>query len=635
MVDNFLNTSFIYLLVAVLVVPLSKRLGLGSVLGYLLSGIFLAQISGLSGDHHSLLSIGEIGVVMMLFLIGLELEPKLLWNMRFHLLGMGGLQVVATTALIAFGVSFFFPWQIAVSIGLILALSSTAIVLQTLQERKIEKTPAGQAMFSVLLFQDVAVIPFIALLSILALSAENSGLSDAVQSPFSQVIDPGYALLIFVVGLVVVGLGYVFNKPVLHYIARTGGNEIFTATALLLVVGSALLMVELGLSPALGTFIAGLVLARSEFVHEIRSSIEPFKGLFLGLFFVGVGMGLQLDILFDQPFTIVLLTCALLLAKGMVLLGISFLFRLPRINAWLFSLGLAQAGEFGFVLIGFASESGLLNIAISSQLVVIVTLSMLLTPLLFIAHNYIERSHHTSAPNNQTKHDMSGQVIIAGIGRFGQIINRMLVAHGLSTVVIDKDATLLEQIQRVGVKAYYGDATKPSVLNSVGLRDAALLVVAIDNRQQALSLVQYARRHYPRLRIIARAYDRLHLYSLRKAGADVVVRESYDGAVRCAEASLTMLQVPKDIAQKQAQAFVDLENESLEELYEIWDKNHEIQKNPAYLAGIKQRNEELRKALAGDKALQADFDYEDSELATAQAAQKEARQFTKNDTTPR
>ena len=369
MIDNFLSTSFIYLLMAVIVVPLSKRLGLGSVLGYLLAGVFIGPVSGITEDHHSLLAIGEIGVVMMLFLIGLELEPRLLWQLRFYLIGMGGLQVLASAFLIALVASFVLSiWQQAAAIGLILALSSTAIVMQTLNEKNLEKTPAGQAMFSVLLFQDVAVIPIIAFMSLLALSADvgvASGLSAA--SIDSMLFDSGYALLVIMVSVAVVVSGYVLSTPVLHYIARTGLREIFTATALLLVVGAALLMDELGLSPALGTFVAGVVLARSEFVHEIRSSIEPFKGLLLGLFFVGVGMGMDLGLMAEKPVAIVLSTTVFIVVKLIVLLAIARFFHMPRVNSWLFALGLAQAGEFGFVLISFALSSGVIGQLLASE----------------------------------------------------------------------------------------------------------------------------------------------------------------------------------------------------------------------------------------------------------------------------
>ena len=454
--------AFIYLCAAVIAVPIARRLGLGSVLGYLIAGIVIGPVAGLVGSEtQEIQHFAEFGVVMMLFLVGLELEPRMLWDMRARLLGLGGLQVVITAVLIAGGCLLLdVYWSVAVAIGLIFSLSSTAIVLQTLNEKGLVKTGGGRSSFSVLLFQDIAVIPMLALIPLLALPELMPGDPSVVQvaegahgdaghhEKMSLVAGlPGWGHALVVLGAVATVLlgGHFLSRPLFRFIADSRLREIFTASALLLVIGIALLMTLVDLSPALGTFLAGVVLANSEFRHELESDIEPFKGLLLGLFFITVGAGIDFNILFGDFATVIQLTVGVMLLKGMVLYGLARLFRMQSADGWLFTLSLAQAGEFGFVLLSFSLQNDVIPADLSKTLSLVVALSMLLTPALFILYEKLVLPK--LATREEAEPDAieeKGSVIIAGNGRFGQIVHRLLAASDIPTVVLDHEASIID-----------------------------------------------------------------------------------------------------------------------------------------------------------------------------------------------
>ncbi|MFK8033587.1 MAG: cation:proton antiporter, partial [Hyphomicrobiales bacterium] len=483
--DGFLTLAFLFLIAGVIAVPIASRLGLGSVLGYLIAGIAIAPLlQQLGVDVVSLQHFAEFGVVMMLFLVGLELEPRLLWQMKAKLLGLGGLQVVVTTGLVmAVAMIFGIGWSVSLAIGLVLALSSTAIVLQTLNEKGLMKSDGGQASFAVLLFQDIAVIPMLAFIPLLALpelmdiaqnvdvaghkeeatGADSHGGEDDHGTSLNLV--DGLAgwqrglVTIAAIAAVVVG-GSFLTRPIFRFIAMAKLRELFTATALMMVIGIALLMTLVGLSPALGTFLAGVVLANSEYRHELESDIDPFKGLLLGLFFMTVGAGINFGLLFENFGTIVGLTIGLMALKAGVLLVLSFIFKVRGPDRWLFALGLAQAGEFGFVLLSFTVANHVIPPSIADQLLLVVALSMLLTPALFILYDKVIAPRFAVSQTKEADEiDEEGSVIIAGHGRFGGMVNRMLMQAGFKTVVLDHSSNQLDMLRTFGFKVFFGDAT--------------------------------------------------------------------------------------------------------------------------------------------------------------------------------
>ncbi len=615
---GLLFQAFIYLCAAVIAVPIAKRLGLGSVLGYLLAGIVIGPLIGLVGaETQSIQHFAEFGVVMMLFLVGLELKPRMLWQMRSRLIGLGGLQVGVTALLVA-GVALLFGvyWSVALTIGLIFSLSSTAIVLQTLQEQGLIKTEGGRAGFSVLLFQDIAVIPMLALIPLLVLPELAGALSgDAAagvsaagakhHETFSLVSDlPGWlhaAIVLGAVAMVLLG-GHFLSRPLFRFIAESRLREIFTATALMLVIGIALLMTLVDLSPALGTFLAGVVLADSEFRHELESDIEPFKGLLLGLFFITVGAGIDFQILTDSFATIIGLTLGVMLIKGVVLYGLARLYRLQFANRWLFTIGLAQAGEFGFVLLSFSFQSGVIPAELVPTLSLVVALSMLLTPALFILYDKLVLSRDPDTEGKEADPiDETGSVIIAGNGRFGQIVNRLLLASGVTTVVLDHEAGIIDMLGKFGVKSYYGDATRPELLEAAGIASASVLVVAIDDRDRAVQLVKQVHRNYPRVKVLARAYDVRHLYLLKKAGVDIAERELFGGSIELGKAALKVLGLHPFKVERLSRAYCRHDRQGLEILYELWDEETDIAANRAYLAGASEHRESLKKLMEVDR----------------------------------
>ncbi len=619
----------VYLGAAVIAVPVAKRLGLGSVLGYLIAGIVIGPVFHIVGSEtEQLQHFAEFGVVMMLFLVGLELKPQLLWQMRARLLGLGGLQVLATAgAIAAVGVLFLAHWQTALAAGLLLALSSTAIVLQTLSEKGLMRTDGGRAGFAVLLFQDIAVIPMLAVIPLLAFpeiaqvaqhpagagevaahggAAAGQGVAD--HGAARSLVDglPGWAYTLVVLGAVaaVVLGGHFLSRPLFRFIAASNLRESFTAAALFLVVGIALLMTLVDLSPALGTFLAGVVLADSEFRHELESDIEPFKGLLLGLFFITVGAGIDFGVLFAELATVLGLTLGVMAVKGALLFGLGRLFHLRAADHWLFTLSLAQAGEFGFVLLAFSTQNAVIPPELAKLLSLVIALSMLLTPVLFIGYDRLVLPRlRGDAAQPTDSIDEQGSVIIAGAGRFGQVVNRLLVAAGVRTVVLDHDAGIVERMRRIGIRSYFGDASRPDLLHAAGIGQATAFVVAIDDRDRAVALVEYLRREFPQLRILARAFDVDHLYLLRTAGADLALREVFDASLELGAATLRALGRHPFAVEKLRRAFHMHDLETLEELCELWDHDLEFSKNRALLERVRARTAEELTLIARDRTL--------------------------------
>ncbi|MBK1723004.1 monovalent cation:proton antiporter-2 (CPA2) family protein [Thiocystis violacea] len=617
--DGMLFQLFVYLCAAVVAVPIAKRLGLGSVLGYLIAGIIIGPALGLVGDETSeIRHFAELGVVMMLFLIGLELDPSTLWQMRARLLGMGGLQVALSALLIAAAALILgADWRLALAVGLIFSLSSTAIVMQTLSEKGLAGTQGGRSSFSVLLFQDIALVPLLAVLPLLAspelmlINADALAHAPTAANAVAQVEEmslvaglPGWAHGLVVLGAIAAILfgGYFLSRPLLRFVAESRLREIFTATVLLLVVGIALLMTLVDLSPALGTFIAGVILANSEFRHELESDIEPFKGILLGLFFITVGAGIDVEILFGDFATVLGLTLGVILLKGCVLFGLARLFRLKTPDRWLFTLGLAQAGEFGFVLLNFSMANSVIATEDAKLLSLVVALSMLLTPALFVIYDKLIQPHRSRMePAEADEIDEQGPVIIAGIGRFGQIVNRLLIASGVRTVVLDHEAAQIETQHRFGIKSFFGDATRPDLLHAAGIEDAQLLIVAIDDRDRAVQLVEYVKRRYPSVKVLARAFDMNHLYLLRKAGADVALREVFDASLRLGAEALKELGMHPFKVEKMARAFRRHDEAGLDQLYELWDEHPDVSRNRAIMARAREHRETLAQLMETDR----------------------------------
>ena len=596
---DFLLLAFLFLVAGVFAVPIASRLGLGSVLGYLIAGIVISPILAiLNVDVISIQHFAEFGVVMMLFLVGLELEPRLLWSMRNKLLGLGGGQVALTTiAVMSAAMMMGQVWSVALAIGLVMALSSTAIVLQTLNEKGLMKSDGGQSSFSVLLFQDIAVIPMLALVPLLALPELVEGLHDGTgddgHGPAMSLVEglPAWGAALVTLGAIaaVVIVGSYMTGPVFRFIAAAKLRELFVATALMMVIGIALLMTLVGLSPALGTFLAGVVLANSEYRHELESDIDPFKGLLLGLFFMTVGAGINFGLLFDNFAVIVALSLGLMALKITVLFVLAVIFKIEGTDRWLFSLGLAQAGEFGFVLLSFTVASAVIPSDLADRLLLIVALSMLLTPALFILFDRV------IAPRLATTEDREmdvieekSDIIIAGHGRVGGIVSRILRNIGLSPTVMDFSARQLEFLKAFDVQAYYGDATRPDLLHSAGIENAKLLVIAIDGREQITELVKYVRHHHPDVHIVARAVDRDHVYDLWHAGCRDIIRETYDSSLRMARSAMQSIGYSSDQAAQLTEAFNELDRGSMVMAADHYDPAVPMKDNEAYMSRVRE-----------------------------------------------
>jgi len=599
---GWLWQAFAYLAAAVVAVPIAQRFGLGSVLGYLIAGVVIGPfaIGVLGTDRQDVLHFAEFGVVMMLFVIGLELEPVLLWRLRHLILGLGGLQVVVTGAVVAaIAIGIGVPVRAAIAIGFTLSLSSTAIVLQTLNERSLLGTAGGQSAFAVLLFQDIAVIPMLALFPLLAPSGAAAPAHEHGGTLVSHLPAWGQTVAVLVaVGIVIAGGRFVLG-PMLRQIAHTRLREMFTAATLLIVVGIALLMGAAGLSAALGTFLAGVLLANSEFRHELESDIDPFKGLLLGLFFIAVGASIDFRLVLAQPLAIVTLVAGIVLVKFVVLLGLGRIFRLSLNQALLLALGLPQVGEFAFVLFSFAGQQGVLTPAETGPLVAAVALSMAVTPLLLLVYQNVVQPRLGARKSSDREPDVTdegGAVLVAGFGSFGSTVGRLLRASGVPTTVLDVDSDRVDFLRRMGLAVHYGDATRADLLHAAGAARARLIVIALDQPERTLELVETVRQHFPQLTILARAFDWQDAHELLDAGVTHVYRDTLDTSLRLGADALRLLGFRAYRAHRAAQRFLKHDEESMREL------TGRRRDGSSYVSAARQRIEDLERMFEADRA---------------------------------
>lgn len=598
--SSFLFQAMVYLSAAVIMVPIARRFGLGSVLGYLLAGIVIGpNILGFVGEEgQDIMHFAEFGVVMMLFLIGLELEPALLWSMRKPIVGLGGLQVFLSILLLAaVGLALGLPWQQALAVGSALSLSSTAIVLQTLNEKGLMKTAAGQNSFAVLLFQDIAVIPMLALFPLLSTLPAQQDLGHSSYNLVEGLPGWGKTLAVLAAVALIILAGKYLIQPLLHMVAKTRLRELFTASALLLVVGIAVLMILVGLSPALGTFLAGVILANSEFRHELESDIEPFKGLLLGLFFISVGASIDFSLIAQKPILIAGLVLGLMAAKGFILMLLGKFFGMQSGQNYLFALALCQMGEFGFVLFAFAEKGGIVPPEIVNLLIAVVALSMAVSPLLFLVNDrFIQPKTVFEESNQQKKPDTIPEVnpvIIAGFGHFGNTIGRFLRAHHVGTTILDHDSDRVDLLRKLGFRVYYGDATRHDLLQAAGAEKAKLLIIAIDDASKRLEMVATVKKHFPNIRMLIRSTNRFDAYDHMNAGMLHVYRETLDTALRCGVDALRFLGYRSYQAHRAARKFLRQDEYNLKKLAAIRDHNQ-------YIHTARELIEELEKTLQQD-----------------------------------
>jgi glutathione-regulated potassium-efflux system ancillary protein KefC len=592
---SWLLSSLVYLGAAVTAVPLARALGLSSIVGYLAGGIAIGPWGlGLVSDAQAMLHFAEFGVVLMLFLVGLELEPRRLWALRRPIFGWGSVQLLGSAALmVAIGVAFGVHWQLALVGALGLALSSTAIGLAVLAERNLGRTTAGQGILSVALLQDIAAIPILALLPLLALAPAAA----ADSTPWW--LEAGKALA--VIAAIVFG-GRLALRPMLRWIARSDTPEVFTAAALLLVVATAALMQAVGLSMALGAFLAGVLLADSEYRRELETDLEPFKGLLLGLFFIAVGMTIDFAVVLAQPGLVLLLVFGFLALKTAVLLAMAKLMGIPLREWPPFVILLAQGGEFGFVVFQAAAQSGAIDAPTSSLLVAVVALSMLLTPLVLVATDRwlaprLARAG-AAAPMDELSEPQSAPVIIAGFGRYGQIVGRLLFANGIKATVLDHSAEQVDSVRRFGWPAFYGDATRLDLLRTAGAADAKVIVIAIDDIEQSLEVADLVREHFTNLAIVARARNVTHYYGLRERGVTLIERETLDSALMSGRSVLEQLGWQPHAARTQALRFRKHSIELLERM------TPHFQDEAKLIAIAKQGRQQLEELWARERAEQ-------------------------------
>ncbi|MGR5451903.1 glutathione-regulated potassium-efflux system protein KefB [Vibrio sp. PNB22_3_1] len=578
MTSEFLQSSVIFLSAAVIAVPIAQRLGLGSVLGYLIAGVMIGPWGfGLIRDVDAILHFAELGVVLLLFLIGLELNPKKLWQMRGPILGLGGAQVIVTSGVIASLVSLFgVSIQVSVVIGMGLALSSTAIALRVIQEQGLTGTETGQSGFAVLLFQDIAVIPMLAMLPLLSGGQSSGDWLDA------------FWVIGSVIGLLVGG--HFLLRPLFRFVVMSGVRELFTVAALLVVLGISVMMQKLGLSMALGTFLAGVLLAESEYRHELEIAIEPFKGLLLGLFFIAVGMAVNLGLLALQPIAILSAVVALVMVKGLVLYLLSRMARIRAKARSRMSAILSQGGEFAFVIFTAASQEGILTKEQVAFLLVVVSLSMVTTPLLLMgqkrwfAHT-LNQEEEQSVQSGVV--DRRPRVIIAGFGRFGQIVGRLMYANKIKVTVLESDASQIHLLRKYGYKVFYGDATHIDLLRAAGADKAEALVICTDSPDEVMAIVDICRDHFPNLKLLARARSRVEAYQLMSHGVENYSREMFLGALDLGRQALVELGMHPYQAKRAEAHFRKLDNAMLKDLLPQHNEDKELA----------QRSKEARKEL--------------------------------------
>jgi monovalent cation:proton antiporter-2 (CPA2) family protein len=600
---GLLTQTLVYLAAGVLAVPVAKRLGLGSVLGYLIAGAIIGPFAlSLVGEQADVMKFGEFGVVILLFLIGLEVRPALLWSMRKTIFGLGGAQVLATAAVIAVAsVLLGLDWRTATAVGLVLAMSSTAIVLQTLDEKGLRQGPVGRAAFGVLLLQDLAVIPMFALLPLLATGAPAAHAAAGAHGGESLIGElPAWAQTVAVLAAVaaVVGGGRYVIRPAFRFIASARLREIFTASALLIVVGVASLMQIVGLSPALGAFLAGVVLAESEFRRELETDIEPFRGLLLGLFFITVGASIDFALVLREPLQLIGVVLGLIIIKFLVMFGLSKAGGASTTASATVAVALAQGGEFAFVLLTFTVGAGVIGAELAARLTAAVAVSMAFSPVVMLLYEKIsaklEAANAAPPPEDPTFDDAEPDIIVAGLGRFGQITARLLLANGFRTTALDSDIEQIETLRKFGRPVHYGDATRLDLLRAAGAERARMLVVAIDDPEKAVELVETAKKAFPQMIVLARAFDRRHAYDLLRKGADVVERETFEGALKMGVEALKKLGFRAHRAHRAGDYFRRHDLHSFEELAPMWGTEDN------YILAARDSQQTMEKLLAAD-----------------------------------
>jgi monovalent cation:proton antiporter-2 (CPA2) family protein len=596
MEHSFFFKALILLGAAVIFVPIAKKLGLGSVLGYLIAGVILGPfvIGFLGEERQDILHFAEFGVVMMLFLIGLELEPELLWKLRKSILGLGGLQVLITTLFIGcIAMLFGFNWQQSLVLGLILSLSSTAIVLQTLSEKGLMKSSAGQSSFAVLLFQDIAVIPMLAVLPLLATTNMEENASEVHAATTWVEGHPGWLKGLIVFGSIasVILAGRIIIRPLLRITAKTGMREIFTASALLIVVGIAVLMVQVGLSPALGAFLAGVVLANSEYRHELKSDIEPFKGLLLGLFFIAVGASIDFHLVLNQPWLVLGWVLVLIIIKTVVLLLLGRSFGMSTEQNFIFSVSLSQVGEFAFVLFSFSRQQGILDADTANIMIAVVAISMALTPLTILINEKLilprigTEEKEARSPDEIVE---KSPVIIAGFGHFGNMVGRFLRANKIPATYLDLDSDRVDLLRKMGFKVFYGDASRYDLLHAAGANEAKMIILAIDSPTKRLEMIGTIKKHFPNLHILVRATNRYDAYDLMNAGILHIYRETLDTSIRVGVDAMALLGYRKYTATRLARTFIKQDEQNLKKLAAIRNPDEYVVEARKYIDEIEQ-----------------------------------------------
>ncbi len=614
--ESFLFQALVYLASAVLFVPIAKRLGLGSVLGYLIAGIMIGPfVLGFVGEEgQDILHFAEFGVVMMLFIIGLELEPELLWRLRKSILGLGGLQLIITTTLLTLILSGLgYDWKQSLVMGMIFSLSSTAIALQTLAEKGLMKTSAGTSSFAVLLFQDIAVIPMLAILPLL--SDQTTGV--VVEHQSASWIDglAGWARALVVFGCIasIIVAGRLLIRPMLRYIARTRMREVFTASALLIVIGISVLMTQIGLSPALGAFLAGVVLANSEYRHELETDIEPFKGLLLGLFFIAVGASIDFHLIATQPFTILGWVVSLIVAKSAVMLMLGKVFGIGIKQNLIFSLGLSQVGEFAFVLFSFTMQQGILSPDTVNMMIAVVAISMALTPVVILLNEKLLLPLVGNKVAEEKPADIIDErnaVIIAGFGHFGSTVGRFLRANNIRATYLDIDSDRVDSLRKLGFKVFYGDASRFDLLHAAGAQDAKVIIIAVDSSEKRLEMIETVKKHFPQLHMLVRATNRYDAYDLMNAGMLHVYRETIDTSLRLGVDAMAILGYRKYTAKRLARMFLKHDEINLKKLAAIRDPDDYVAEAKKYIEEI----ELIIKADNEDKPLDLDAGWDSESL---------------------
>ncbi len=570
--EDILFEAIVFLVGAIICVPIAKKLGLSSVLGYLLAGVLIGPyLLGFIGEEgNDIQHFAEFGVVMMLFLIGLEIDAKSFWKMRKTIVGMGGTQVVLTSLisfaiLIAFGVS----WQVSLTCAMAISMSSTAITLQTISEKNLMNTTYGASSFAILLFQDIIVIVMLGLLPLLS-TIDASKLEGEGSANILETLPLGWQALATVSAIVLIVIsGRYLIIPVLRLVAISKVRELLTAAALLIVLAITYLMEFVGLSPALGAFLGGVVLATSEFKHELESTLEPFKGLLLGLFFITVGTTINFVVIADNPLVISGLVVGIILVKGLVLYIVATLFKLKINQKFLLAVGLAQIGEFAFVMLSFALQLHILDQKQLDIMLVVTALTMALTPILgLLSEKLILPKFGTKQAEEKPADaiERSDKIILVGFGHFGSTVGRFLRAHGVKTTILDQDSSRVDLLRKMGFEVFYGDATRLDLLESAGIANAEILICAIDNPEVTLSLIKKVKEKYPHLKLMVRARNRDDAYDLLNNGVDHIYRESLDTSIKLASDVLQHIGFDAEATRGQADKFIRLDEESMRRL---------------------------------------------------------------------